>query len=247
MKKKMLLISIMLVLLLMSVVHADLKRVDFDVIIRSENATHNEIRDVSMSSNEYGFETIFLTNRFVPKNISGDFVSKWRLEFNDPFTTLFSNITNGMDEVLSVCSGLDEKLTESISDVEKTTALEKERAEFQRLWKIEEERRTSCEANLEEQKGSIEDIEEKYNICTAELESTNNQLSFVRQDTESLNICEDDLEEEKSKRNNSTIIAFAAGALISWFAFGKKKKTGPSEQSESNSYGDDVIDEREYA
>lgn len=120
---------------------------------------------------------------------------------------------------------LDNKLNQSVE----CAVAKAERAEYLRIKEIEEELRVKYETESNKLTNLTQKLNNELLTCQSSLESFKSYKT-------GLNECEEELDEKK----NAVILWFMVGLGIGYGLWGRKKKRGPSEQSELGFGGDDV-------
>lgn len=131
------------------------------------------------------------------------------------------NITGSMSGLLHVCKDMVKKLNSS-----KENELINRAAEWESLYKIENERREDCANESISLEEDLTEKEAEYKQCIA----TRDRLD---RDATNCEKCVTDLEKCTKDNSGNTFLFLGIGLAIGWFLWGRKKSAGPSEQSET--------------
>ena len=248
-KTNILIISIMLAVLTSPLVNAELERFEIpyesyidEIVV---NSTHNKI---SIDTNLFDplnpnhafskFRRMYFyaeNNCTLYKPTNSDLIGSVIL-FLDINKTAICNDTSFYSlaaDMGEVCKQVLLNINQSQEYSEKYVKANEASSEYQRLWKIEEDRRASCDVIANTSRTEL-------NNCKVELETAQRQANRATQDSAALATCQQQLETTKKSNSNGIIIAFAMGGGLGWFMWGKKRRAGPSEQSMARSYSDNV-------
>ena len=149
----------------------------------------------------------------------------------------YKNITIGLNNMLNVCSDVVSVLDNSAEYQSKIDAAKSDSLEYERLY-------TLCQADRGIAQNETNYWKDKYNSVSeieGDLKSCQNSLEGYKDQAKTLNTCRMDLDNCKKSKNNIMIFSLAAGIGIGYFIWGRKKKSGPSEQAESGYVGDGVV------
>jgi len=142
----------------------------------------------------------------------------------------YQNITTGLMSILGVCS----KVVNQSSFCEVNLSASKVQIEeYRRLWEIEQERRQDSENTTAEARSLLSSKTDKLDLCE-------NSLSSCQGTADQYNACQNDLKDADSAKTTYALFAGAAGVAAGYFIWGRKQRTGPSEQYERGSYGDQI-------
>jgi len=151
----------------------------------------------------------------------------------------YKNLTTSLTKMLDICGSAVLTANRSESIYKELSTVTTERAEYERLWQIEVDKRAALQNQTDLLNTQALSYKRDLDGCKA-------QVSSIQADTAAKNQCLTDLDKEKKSKTTTALFAAAAGLLIGYFLWGKKKHQGPSEQGEAGSDADSAYNRGYY-
>lgn len=145
----------------------------------------------------------------------------------------YQNITSSFTGMSTLCRDIMANINTSIALTERARVAENAKNEYERLWKIEEVRRSTAENQSTFCASEKNEFRINYDNCNSQLQS----LRAYRQENEEYKT---KYEASEKSKQNLMFIMFGVGFGVAYIFLNKRKgnSSGPSEQAEVGSSGD---------